>query len=172
MDHTDAVQFIRAGIPARAQVSAWADFGCGRGIFTKALAGLLANGSTISAIDKEYHRIVSPNPHVSIQFIESDFGDDLPQLINLDGILMANALHYVRDQQRFLKTLRQRLKPSGRLILVEYDTDQSNPWVPYPVPYKKLTDVLPHEGFTAIQKIGERASVYNQDRMYACVALT
>lgn len=172
MQEREAIQLIQVGIPDDLTVSTWADLGCGSGTFTKALAQLLGNASTILAVDKEVQSITSPNNQVTINFQQADFTKNVSSPQKLDGILMANSLHYVKDQVQFLTSLKSQLQLNGRLIIIEYDTDQSNPWVPYPVSFKKLVTLLSNQGFTGIQKIGERPSVYNQNMMYACVGLT
>ena len=171
MKESDAAELIQAGLADKSTASTWVDLGSGTGTFTKALANLLRNGSKIIAIDKEDQQIQSPNPEISIEFIKHDFRKKLPELPPLDGILMANALHYVEDQTAFIKQLKQHLKADGRMIFVEYDTDQSNTWVPYPVTFTKLKELLSQTGYTSVIKIGEMDSVYNQNTMYACAAL-
>ncbi|HEX7588843.1 MAG TPA: methyltransferase domain-containing protein, partial [Anaerolineae bacterium] len=53
----------------------------------------------------------------------------------LDGVVIANALHFMRDKARVLQSIKRRLQSDGRLILVEYNVDQGNMWVPYPLAY-------------------------------------
>lgn len=169
MTESEAIQLIQAGIPKESQAKSWVDLGSGNGTFTKALAQLLADGSTILAVDQEYHTIKSPNDQVTVNFLQADFTKaDLPN--SLDGILIANALHYVKDQLQFLTSIKNQLKSNGRLIIIEYDSAKSNAWVPYPVTFQKLKDLLVQSGFSHVQKIGERNSIYNTSKMYACVA--
>lgn len=56
-------------------------------------------------------------------------------------------MHYVKDQVWFLKTLQKYLKPSGRLVLVEYNADRGNMWVPYRVSYRKLAKIAEETGY-------------------------
>ena len=53
----------------------------------------------------------------------------------LDGIVAANALHFQQDQSPVLSLFFTYLKPTGRMILVEYNIDKGNYAVPYPLPY-------------------------------------
>ena len=43
MKVSDATTLIKTGIPDRIKNTAWADLGCGSGIFTNALASLLGD---------------------------------------------------------------------------------------------------------------------------------
>lgn len=171
MDHADAVALIQAAVPESKQSLHWADLGSGSGTFTKALADLLPEGSSITAIDRELHTILSPNKNVTIRFVQADFQNihSIPK--QPDGVLMANALHYVKDQVDFLNRIKSHLHPGGRLIIVEYDTERANPWVPYPVSYPRLQGLVTKAGFHAVQKIGERNSIYRADKLYACLVL-
>lgn len=170
MDHANAGRLIQPAVTDSDAPSQWADSGSGSGTFTKALADLLFDGSVITAIDREAHKIVSPNKNIAINFVQSDFQNSKSIPEQLDGIIIANALHYVKDQAGFLNSIKSHFTPSGRLIIIEYDTDHSNQWVPYPVTFITLQKILKEAGFTSVTKIGERDSIYRKEKIYACVA--
>ena len=52
----------------------------------------------------------------------------------LAGVVMANALHFVepRRQADVVRSIAGLLRPGGRFVVVEYDTDHGNRWVPHP----------------------------------------
>ncbi len=152
-----AVKLIERGI-LRDKVQRWADLGAGSGLFTKALSKILPAGSSILAVDKKISSI-TVDKHINLQtknadFLSIDLGDR-------DGILMANSLHYVKDQQEFLKKVK-----AERLILVEYDTDKGNQWVPYPISFKKLRSIYP-----SAELIGQTSSAYQKDGIYSALLL-
>lgn len=171
MKASDAINLIKDAVPKNNVSSVWADLGSGTGTFTKALAELLPARSSILAIDKESQKIVSLN-QVTIQFHQADFTKPETLPVGLDGILIANALHYVKDQQGFLSNLTQHLKGNGRIVIIEYDTDQANNWIPWPISFVKLKKLLADSGFHSIGKVGELPSIYNADKMYASLAFT
>lgn len=94
--------------------------------------------------------------------------DDLP-LSDLDGVLIANALHYVPDQAGWLTGLVRRLR-RRRLLLVEYDSGRANRWVPYPVPLARAETLVAAAGFDRVERLGRRASVYRDADLYALLA--
>ena len=117
----------------------WADLGCGDGIFTAALYTLLEPGSEIYAVDKRkraldalIHNFAGSYPAASPHPILADFTRGLA-LPPLDGMLMANSLHFVKHKRPVLEQLMTQLKPGGRLILVEYNANRGNFAVPYPL---------------------------------------
>jgi SAM-dependent methyltransferase len=69
-------------------------------------------------------------------------------LHDLNGVIMANSLHFVRDQQRVLEAVRGMLRAGGRLIIVEYGTDRGNAWVPHPFTYATWETMAARAGFT------------------------
>jgi ubiquinone/menaquinone biosynthesis C-methylase UbiE len=148
----------------------WADLGCGDGTFTTALASLLAPESTIHAVDKNrraLRQLPTVFSDVTIQPLQANFVVDALPFNNLDGIMMANSLHYVARQAIFVSQIRKLLKPDGGLLLVEYDTKTSNLWVPYPLAFDRLADLFLPAGFTKIQKLNTRNSIYRRGEIYA-----
>jgi ubiquinone/menaquinone biosynthesis C-methylase UbiE len=169
MKVSDAISLIEGGFPTKFPNTTWADMGCGSGIFTNALTSLLGGASKIYAVDKDdQHLKIYQTDEIEIEFIKLDFIQDPLPFVNLDGILMANALHFVKDKSAFIEKVKKHLKRNGQLIIVEYDTERQNRWVPYPVSFEKLSEIFSIAGFTSIKKVGERNSVYRSEKMYAC----
>jgi len=120
----------------------WADLGCGDGTFTRALARVLAPGSVIHAMDVDavaLRNIPSEHGGVRISTHRGDFMKQPWPFADLDGVLMANSLHYVENQAAFIRECESRMKPRRRFLIVEYDTSQRSRWVPYPVSHAALT---------------------------------
>jgi hypothetical protein len=82
---------------------------------------------------------------------------------------MANSLHFVESQREFLRRCESSLAVPGRLLIVEYDTDIANPWVPYPVSLALLTRLARDAGFQRLQKLGSRPSRYHRAALYAAL---
>lgn len=167
---TEAIKLIDHKAINNSQAEHWADFGCGTGLFTKALASIIKTGSTITAIDKNGNSLKKLGGvfnGVTIETLQQDF-TVAKFIIPPDGILMANALHYVAHQQDFVAHLKTLIKENGSLIIVEYDTDKANPWVPYPVNFSKLTQLFQQQGFSNIELTGRQNSVYGA-MMYSVI---
>jgi trans-aconitate methyltransferase len=149
----------------------WADLGCGDGTFTRALAGLLAPGSVIHAMDVDASalRSLAHDGEVRIDTHVGDFTKQPWPFGPLDGILMANSLHYVREQMSFIRACTPRMTARRRFLIVEYDTDSANPWVPYPLSRARLAEVFVAAGYASVTVLGTRASVYRRANMYAAL---
>jgi SAM-dependent methyltransferase len=106
---------------------------------------------------------------VRIETYVSDFTRAWPFALVLDGILMANSLHFVESQREFLSRCGASLAPPGRFLIVEYDTDTANPWVPHPVSLASLSRLAGEVGFRRVQKLGSRRSRYQRAPMYAAL---
>ncbi|MBC8045191.1 MAG: class I SAM-dependent methyltransferase [Fimbriimonadaceae bacterium] len=148
----------------------WADLGCGSGTFTAALAHLLNKDSIIHAIDLNnaaLQKIPETIQHVVIKKHHADFIKMQFPFENADGILMANSLHYIEDKLSFLKRIKTHLKKGNCFLIIEYDTEITNPWVPYPVNFQSLKELFKQCGYTSITKLHERNSVYNRAMMYS-----
>ncbi|MBE7176608.1 MAG: methyltransferase domain-containing protein [Mucilaginibacter polytrichastri] len=166
----DAIKFLN--VPGFDTPQTWADLGCGSGLFTQALAGKLTPESRIYAIDKTPPQaIFTGEKGISIELIVLDFVKDKWPFNMLDGILMANAFHYVKNKAGFLARLKTHLKPAGKLVLVEYDTDVPNPWVPYPLKAEQLKRALESEGFTCGDVVHRQPSVFGHAELYSLAAI-
>jgi ubiquinone/menaquinone biosynthesis C-methylase UbiE len=153
MNHDDHVRLLRGGIAAPGGV--WADLGSGAGAFTLALADLLGPTGQIYSVDKDKGALREQEqamrarfPATQAQYLVADFAKrlDLPPL---DGVVMANSLHFQRQKDPVLQLVRGYLKPDGRLILVEYNVDRGNMWVPYPLSYGTWEALARQNGFTS-----------------------
>ena len=143
MDHADHVRLLRDGVPCVAGV--WADLGAGSGAFALALADLLPAGSTIHAVDtdrgalaeleRNYAHFARGREVAALVTHVADFTEDL-MLPLLDGVVMANSLHFVKDKAPLLARVRAMLGAGKPLLVVEYDADQGNHWVPYPLSFE------------------------------------
>ena len=142
MNHADHVALIEGGVGERD--GRWADLGCGEGAFTLALAELLGPDGHIVAVDKDRRALRALEGRVETRV--ADFTRPL-DLSDLDGVVMANSLHYVRDKQPVLESIHKMLRPNGRLIIVEYGTDSGNTWVPYPFNYARWETIAADAGF-------------------------
>ena len=153
----------------------WADLGCGDGTFTRALAQLLAAGSVVHAVDLDAAALASiPKERNGTAIVthRADF-TRMPWPFGepLDGILMANSLHYVREQEAFVSQCEAHLKDEGRFVVVEYDLERPNHWVPHPVSRRRLTALFASAGYAAPMWLGSRASVYQRGEMYAAMII-
>jgi SAM-dependent methyltransferase len=149
----------------------WADLGCGDGTFTLALADMLAAGSVVHAIDLDgsaLRRIPSAHKGVQITTHRGDFMKPWP-FANLDGILMANSLHYVQDQAAFIRECESQMKPQRHFLVVEYDTSETSRWVPYPVSQARLTRLFERAGYSSVRVLRSRPSIYRRAPLYSAV---
>ena len=155
--------------PSTSTPQVWADLGSGSGTFTLALAEHLPEGSQIIAIDKRRRELANiPTSHAGVH-ISTQEGDFLTSILpkKLDGVLMANALHYVKEKETFLSGLIKHIGESAQLLIVEYDTTSSNPWVSYPIPKEELIRLAESLKVATIAPLGSRQSIYGNREMYA-----
>ena len=165
-----AVELIQRGIDDH-QPAHWADLGCGDGLFTNALGQLLKSESTIYAVDENKNSLnkIKAMKGLELKKIAANFETDALPLDDLDGILMANSLHFVNDKITFLKKAIRLMKKESSFVIVEYDTDKSNRWVPFPISFVSLEKLFTDIGFS-VREIGKEDSMYNQAGMYCALA--
>jgi ubiquinone/menaquinone biosynthesis C-methylase UbiE len=151
VNHSDLVALLQdAGLELGGR---WADLGSGEGAFTLALADLIGAGSRITAVDRDAGALRTLAvqmgkrfPDIVLEAKVADFTRPLG-LSSLDGIVMANSLHFVRDKAPVLDLVRGMLRPGGMLIVVEYGSDRGNPWVPHPFTYERWERMAAQAGF-------------------------
>ena len=163
MTHQEAVGLIQGANISPGGV--WADLGAGSGRFSLALAELLGPEGTVYAIDSQISRIVAPTTSALIYMQKADFTQPL-DLPVLDGLLMANSLHYVKEKGPFLNRILQHLRPQGMFLLIEYEMSRGNPWVPFPIPFEEFRKLAEEVGLSHPVKIGEKPSVYGNGMIY------
>jgi ubiquinone/menaquinone biosynthesis C-methylase UbiE len=154
VDHADHVRLLHGGVT---RGGTWADLGAGTGAFTLALAELVGPGGNVIAVDRDrgalrdLERALRPGG-ATVRTLAADFTKPI-ELESLDGVVMANSLHFVRDKAPVLGLVHGMLKPSGRLLLVEYDADRGNAWVPHPMSFETWRALADANGFTGTREL-------------------
>ena len=158
MNHQDHVALLRDAVTPGP--STWADLGSGSGAFTLALADILGPGSRIVSVDRDEGALAEQEgamrmrfPRITLDARRADFTRELG-LPELDGMVMANSLHFVRDKPPVLGRLMRSIRPGGRFVLVEYDADRGNPWVPHPVSFETWRSMADELGLTDTRLAG------------------
>jgi SAM-dependent methyltransferase len=164
MDHEDHLYLLKEGIPTPG--GKWGEFGSGRGAFTQALAELIGPNGEIYSVDRDQNALRSQAKSIQarlgersprMHYLNVDYTHPL-DLPSLDGVLMANALHFQRDKAPVLNLIRGYLRLGGRLIVVEYNVDQGNTWVPYPISYKSWEALALENGYERTRFLAGRPS--------------
>ena len=104
----------------------------------------------------------------NIHPVRADFSGVL-SLPPLDGIVMANSLHYFKEKEKVLRHVRSFLKMNGALLLVEYNVDSGNMWVPHPLSFDTFRSLAPRAGFTEPRLLGKAPSRFLRE-FYSAVA--
>ena len=155
MNHADHVKLIETGIE-RDRGGIWADFGAGSGAFTLALRDIVGADAAITAIDRDTASLETLRatmerrfPGTRLRLLQADIASRLT-LPPLDGIIAANAIHYIpeRNHVALLQRWKDYVRSEGRLIVVEYDAYTGNSWVPYPLSYTTFQELARTAGLT------------------------
>jgi ubiquinone/menaquinone biosynthesis C-methylase UbiE len=175
VNHADHVALLAGGV-TQGEGGTWADLGAGTGAFTLALADLIGPQGVIHAVDRDRGALaelrsamVSSVQRAELRVRVHDFTRRL-DLADLDGVVMANSLHFVDDKRAVLAHVRSYLKHGGRLLLVEYDSDQGNPWVPHPLSFETWRAIATDAGFLDTRKLGAVPSRFLR-RIYSALSL-
>src|SRR5258705_6138669 len=166
---SEATELIRINEISGTRAQTWCDLGCGTGTFTLALATLLPPGSVIYAIDKDEKSLAQiPDRYQEVTIRKEGVNLDASDLFlpALDGVLMANFLHFIEPQGDFVA----RLRPlSERLLIVEYDGRPPSQWVAYPLGFSVLRGLLLERGFKGVTRVRTRPSRFGGE-IYSALA--
>ncbi len=174
MDHPEHVALLRpANLPPG---GLWADLGAGAGAFTLALRELVGAQAEVYAVDRDGGRLKELErlwrqrfgDASRLRLLRANFTRPLA-IPPLDGIVMANSLHFFKGKEKVLRQVASLLKPNGTLLLVEYDADSGNPWVPYPLSFDRWRDLAPRAGFSQPVLLATRPSSFLR-RFYSAMA--
>jgi ubiquinone/menaquinone biosynthesis C-methylase UbiE len=157
VDHADLLLLLRGGVDSKG--GKWADLGSGEGAFTAALADLLGPGAHITAVDRDGGSLRRMRdemgkrfPAIGLEIVVADFTRPL-ELTALDGVVMANSLHFLRSKGPVLESVRGMLRPGGALVVVEYGADRGNPWVPHPFSFPTWEKLAAEAGFEGTRRL-------------------
>jgi len=167
MNHAERVALIRGGVPGPGGV--WADFGAGRGAFTTALRALIGDEATLFAVDRDGGAL--RGQAADVRTVMADFVREKIDLPPLDGLLVANALHFVVDQAAAMATLARYLKPGGAFMVVEYDVRVPRGYIPHPLGRGRCVRLMGEAGLRDAVVVGERRSPSSGVTMVAVRAL-
>ena len=157
---SEATALIHTPLIEWARPQSWCDVGCGSGTFTTALAQLLAPGSMIHAVDLDPRALEYVPDHydrVEIRKTLGDIGSPSLRLPPVDGILMANTLHFIQEQQALMRRL---LSVTDSFLIVEYERSKPNRWGPYPVGFERLRQLFTEAGVERVEKLAIRPSLF------------
>jgi SAM-dependent methyltransferase len=176
MDTREAVALLAGAAPHGA--GTWADLGAGAGTFTRALVTLLGPEARIYAVDRDPRAVATlglwaAQDAPNVIPVAADFTGpfELPGLVapQLDGILLANALHFVSDADVVLRRLAELVRPGGRVVVIEYDRRAASRWVPHPIPPARLAKLAAAAGLAAPVVTATRPSAFG-GTLYTAVA--
>jgi ubiquinone/menaquinone biosynthesis C-methylase UbiE len=158
MDQGDHVGLIRAGVEGAGP--SWLELGAGEGAFTFALADLLGPTADILALDRDASALrhlaadlPTRFPGRRLRTVTGDMRDALPDG-PFDGVLAANSLHFLTDPVAVLRGAAAVLRAGGRLVVVEYDADEGNRWVPHPFSSRRFVALAGDAGWRDPHEIG------------------
>ena len=168
MNAREAVALVATAVEGRG--GTWMEIGAGDGTFTRALMQCLEPRSRIYAVDSDTDALSAlrhwaERDGANVVPVAADFtrSFELPGLEEqqlLDGMLAANALHFVKNPAPVLARLVERVRPGGRVIVIEYDRRRASRWVPYPIDSDRLPEIAAIAGLTAPTCTATRPSLY------------
>jgi hypothetical protein len=83
---------------------------------------------------------------------------------------MANSLHFHRQKLPIIRAVHGLLRSGGRLILVEYNVDRGNAWVPFPLSYPAWEELAGRAGFLSTRRVGTKPSHFLRE-IYSAVSI-
>jgi len=177
MTPAEARAFLDPAVAGRG--GTWLDLGAGNGTFTRALSAILGDGGRVVAIDRDPAALDAlrtlanrTGPSDRIRVVDGDVTalDRVQALkgMQCDGALLANVLHFLGDPALVLTQLASLLPDHAHVVVIEYEREAANSYVPHPLPISRLRRVAAEAGLALPDVVARRPSLW-QGGMYCAV---
>ena len=80
-----------------------------------------------------------------------------------------DAISHASDKMAVMHHVRSYLKPRGLLLIIEYNVDSGNPWVPYPLTFETWRELALQAGFNEPRLLAKRSSSFLHEFYSAAV---
>ena len=119
----------------------WAIYGNTSPEIVYALATKLSPNGHVHLVDKSKNKLaalkIDPKTMAEVSLLHKDF--TVAKLFDdLDGIVFPYSLHSVKNPLKVLAQTMLSTKPNGKIIVLDFETRRANPWIKYPIGYKRL----------------------------------
>ena len=107
-----------------------ADLGAGSGLFDVQLAKAVSPGGTVYAVDidegffPDIKKRAAESGLTNVTTVLGKFTDPNLPTKNVDVAFFHDVLHHIEDRAAYLKSLGPYLKPSGRVVIIDYEAGQ------------------------------------------------
>jgi ubiquinone/menaquinone biosynthesis C-methylase UbiE len=139
------------------------DLGCGDGYHTLWMAEKVGSQGKVYAVDVQKEmlqmlgRRLAEKKLENVEMIEGKFWDPLLPEARMDLILLVDVYHEFSHPEPMLTAIRKALKPDGKLVLVEFRTeDQKVPIKPeHKMSKEQMGKEIPPMGFKLVREFDE-----------------
>jgi ubiquinone/menaquinone biosynthesis C-methylase UbiE len=107
-----------------------ADIGAGSGLFEVPLAKAVSPGGKVYAVDidagffPEIKKKADEAHVTNVQTVLGKYTDPSLPAKNVDVVFFHDVLHHIQDRGGYLKAVTAYLKPSGRVVIIDYEKNQ------------------------------------------------
>jgi len=139
------------------------DLGCGNGFYTLQLAEMVTKEGRVYAVDIQQemlHMLDERAEEAGMNNIEPVLGSVIDPGLpaeKLDLILLVDVYHELSHPEPMLRAMRKALKPTGRMVLVEFRLE--DPEVPIKLLHKmskeQIMKEIPPNGFKLVEEYDE-----------------
>lgn len=135
---------------------AFADIGCGPGFFVFPASEIVGKEGKIYALDTQQemlNELKKRRPAENVIVLKSDETNLPVEGKAVDMALMVFVLHEVHHPVDFLKEVKRTLKPSGKLIVIDWEkkVEENGPPFEERVPKEKAGEIFAQAGFKNIE---------------------
>ncbi len=127
----------------------WLELGTGTGNNTIPLGKKVDFLLAIDVHGNELCQIKKKDP--GIEAITADFRFLPIKMNSFFGVFAAFSMHFVAEQNIVFNSIFKHLKSEGMFIIIEYQTSNPKPWIPFPLPKKIAIYLLKEIGFREIR---------------------